>query len=170
MSTHADERADREAIVDCLHRLSRGQDRLDDELILSAYHPDAMDYHGKFQGSPQEFVEWLRESHATRTTNQLFLSNFTIDLDGDTAHVETYFMVPIRRDGSPNVNYTCGRYIDRFDRRGGEWRIAVRVVVTESVGQATAVPIDPGSDTGRRDRSDISYVRPLEGPPPPQQR
>jgi hypothetical protein len=160
-----DERADREAILDCLHRLSRGQDRLDDELILSAYHPDAIDYHSNFQGSPAEFVKWLRASHAERVTNQIFLTNFTVDIDGETAHAESYFMVPNRRAGNPNITFVCGRYIDRFDKRNGEWRIAVRVVVTESLSQAAAVPIDPLADSGRRDRSDVSYARPLVGPP-----
>src|SRR4051794_28309407 len=163
---------DRQAILDCLYRYTRGVDRLDDELIKSAYHPDAIDYHGSsFQGGPDGFVQWLHGSHVHRTTSQHFLTNVTYDIDGDTAHVESYFMVPIRRDDQPDtIGFVCGRYCDRFEKRDGDWRIALRVVITESVSQAAAVPIDAISDAGRRDRTDASYARPLEGPPPPQQR
>jgi hypothetical protein len=161
--------ADRQAILDCLHRYTRGVDRLDDDLIRSAYHPDAIDYHGgSFQGGPEEFIEWLHGSHVHRTTSQHFLSNFVFDIDGDTAHVESYFMVPIRRDDDPDkIGFVCGRYVDRFEKRDGDWRIALRVVITESMSQAAALPIDPVSDAGQRSRADASYARPLEGPPLP---
>jgi hypothetical protein len=165
--------ADRQAILECLHRYTRGVDRLDDELILSAYHPDAIDYHGaSFQGGPEDFVKWLHASHEHRTTSQHFISNFTFDFNGeDECHVESYFLVPIRRDDTDTMGYVCGRYADRFVRRDGDWRILVRVVVTDSVSSGLqAEKIDPVSDTGRRDRSDVSYARPLEGPPPPQDR
>src|SRR5882724_2908499 len=39
---------DRQAILDCLHRYTRGVDRLDRQLLLSAYHADAIDDHGLF--------------------------------------------------------------------------------------------------------------------------
>ena len=42
---------DREQIRQCLHRYARGVDRFDRELILSAFHPDALDEHGKFVGT-----------------------------------------------------------------------------------------------------------------------
>lgn len=164
------EREDREAILETLHRYTRGVDRLDDELILSVYHPDAIDYHGTFRGSPTEFVAWLHKSHENRVTTQHFLSNFTFDFDGDTAHVESYFFVPIRNKDSPNIDYVSGRYADKFEKRDGEWKIAVRVVVTESIGRAGFLPVDPIGDIGVRDRTDVSYARPLEGAPPPQHR
>ena len=37
---------DRQAILDCLTRYCRGMDRFDRALVLSAYHPDAIDDHG----------------------------------------------------------------------------------------------------------------------------
>ncbi len=42
---------DREAIRDCLLRYARGVDRFDRELIVSAFHPGAIDVHGKFVGT-----------------------------------------------------------------------------------------------------------------------
>lgn len=164
--------ADRDAIIDCLHRLARGIDRLDDELIRSAYHPDARDFHGAvFEGGPEEYIMWLHRAHAHRMTSQHFLTNFTVDVDGDTAHVETYFMAPIRRADAPaRVGLACGRYVDRFEKRGGDWRILVRVVITESFSEMRALAIPAQDDVGRRDLSDVSYARPLQGAPSPRAR
>lgn len=157
--------ADRREIADCLHRLARGIDRLDEALIRSSYHPDAYDYHGSFfEGGVEELVQWLRTSHVHRPSSLHLLTNITIDLDGDTAHVETYFMAPIRREEADRLALACGRYVDRFERRHGDWRILVRVVVTDMISDMRAIPIASEDDLGRRDRSDISYRRPLAGP------
>jgi hypothetical protein len=50
---------DREAIREVMARYCRGIDRLDVELIKSAYHPDAFDDHGPFKGLRDDFVEWI---------------------------------------------------------------------------------------------------------------
>jgi hypothetical protein len=155
-----DESADRQAILDCIHRYTRGVDRLDEELILSAYHEDAVDDHGGFVGSPPEFVAWLRQSHEKRIATQHFVTNHSFDFDGDVAHVESYFFVPQRNEGDPDATFACGRYVDRFERRGGEWKIAYRVCVIECVARAASVPF-PAASEGRRDRGDVSYARPL---------
>ncbi len=43
---------DRQDILDCLTRFSRGMDRFDRELLLSAFHPDAVIAAGDFVGGP----------------------------------------------------------------------------------------------------------------------
>jgi hypothetical protein len=48
---------DRQAIVDCLSRYSRRIDRMDRELLLSAYHQDAIDAHGTFVGNREELAD-----------------------------------------------------------------------------------------------------------------
>src|SRR4051794_36933919 len=133
---------DRQAILDCIHRYTRGVDRLDADLTLSAYHEDAVDDHGTFIGSPREFVEWLWPRPDTRWTRQHFVTNHTCELDGDTAHTETYYLCAMRPKDREVTTISGGRYIDRFERRDGEWRIAARVVVAE---WKTAPPVDePG--------------------------
>ena len=42
---------DRADILDCMNRYTRGADRLDRDLLLSAYHEDATDDRGAFTGS-----------------------------------------------------------------------------------------------------------------------
>jgi hypothetical protein len=78
--------ADRQAISDVLMTYSRGIDRLDRELLLSVYHEDAIDDHGVFVGSPEEFVDWAIAMHtATHLSHQHCIFNFTCDLDVDVA-------------------------------------------------------------------------------------
>ena len=55
---------DRQEIHNCIIRYSRGVDRLDRELLLSVYHPDAIDDHGMFVGGPEEFADWALAMHS----------------------------------------------------------------------------------------------------------
>jgi ketosteroid isomerase-like protein len=172
---------DRQAIQDCLARYSRGIDRLDRELLLSVYHPDAVDDHGVFVGSPAEFVDWAIAMHtATHLSHQHCVLNSTVDLDGDVAHVETYYLFAgMNRAGEP-LAVSGGRYVDRFEKREGRWAIAARVcvrdwapldAVPESLDasamtvvkglDAATVALMRSGDQPARDRSDVSYRRPL---------
>ncbi len=48
------------------------------------------------------------------------------------AAVETYFLAwqrDRRADGSEHETFLAGRYVDRFEKRSDEWRVAARVVV-----------------------------------------
>jgi hypothetical protein len=49
-----------------------------------------------------------------------------IDLDGDRAHVDSYWQL-LERDGDGHpVLAAFGRYHDRLERDGGRWRLAER--------------------------------------------
>jgi hypothetical protein len=59
-----------------------------------------------------------------------------IDLQGDIAHVESYVwaakkMHELSENGLPLMRISGVRYVDRFERRAGEWRIAERWFVPE---------------------------------------
>ena len=80
---------DREEIRDATLRYSRGLDRHDTALLVSAYHEDAWDDHGGFIGNREDFARvnnalheryWIRHQH--HMTNQI------IEIDGDTARCE----------------------------------------------------------------------------------
>ena len=173
--------ADRQAIHDCLMRYSRGVDRLDRELILSCYHPDAVDDHGVFIGDRDEFAGWVIAMHtATHVLHQHAIFNVFVDLDGDAAHTESYYMfVGLNRKGAP-LAMSGGRYLDRFEKRDGRWAIAARVCIRDwaplteipeplDQSQMTVVKALPEHirelmRTGpqpARDRTDPSYDRPL---------
>jgi hypothetical protein len=160
---------DREAITDCLYRYSRGLDRHDEEALYSVYHADAVDDHGSFLGRPEEFVPWAHALHETKwVAHTHFITNPRIELDGNIAHVESYVLFVLRRRDGEGVDLGGGRYLDRFERRDGEWRIAARKHVVEwrTQGDDTLFgsvnPHVTGYETGTKDRTDPSYLRPLE--------
>jgi hypothetical protein len=154
---------DRQAIVDCVHRYARGVDRGDEELVRSAYHADAVEDHGAYVGEVDGLVAFLGAAHAPFPAYQRYVSNTTVDLHGDEAHAESYYSCVLRRDDRGRLLVNGGRYVDRLERRDGQWRISRRVVVMEWEGTFEGGPPRFGSEVvGRRDHDDVSYQRPLE--------
>jgi SnoaL-like domain len=159
---------DKQDILDCLHRYARGMDRHDRDLARSAYHDDAIDDHVAFVGGPDDFLSWAFEYHAGQARHQHYITNHTIDLDGDQAHVETYFIfVATERNPESNQTVFGGRYVDRFERRESRWGIAVRLCLVEWAIDAKGL-LPPEADewlvatgTISQDPSDSSYDRPL---------
>ena len=158
---------DERDIRDCVTRYARGIDRHDVALIESAFHPDSQDHHGGDTRSREDLAEWGNELHATHTRRHShFLANSTVDIDGDTAHTETYFAVANNNQHGPLFGLAGGRYADRFERRDGRWAIAVRKCVAEwdstpgieLVDRLTEAFVSVGKLS--RDRSDLSYQRP----------
>ncbi|MFY9917778.1 MAG: nuclear transport factor 2 family protein [Mycobacterium sp.] len=168
MDPRLQELCDRADILDCLQRYARGIDRLDRELLRSAYHDGAIDDHVGFVGPVDDFIDWAFAYHATQTRHQHYLMNHTADIAGDEAHAETYYMfVGTDRDPAKPLIVSGGRYIDRFERRDGRWAIAARVCLVEWQSDATSllspelVEFLDTVQTVARDTSDNSYDRPL---------
>lgn len=154
---------DRESIRDCVLRYTRGLDREDEGLLRSAFHADALDDHGNFIGPALDFPKRKSRTNLHWANYQHYVSNQTIELDGDTAHIETYFLAALKRPDNA-MNLVGGRYIDRAERRESVWAIAARVVIIEwnidgPSSQAGRLA-DPFA-TGTHDKSDLSYQRPL---------
>ena len=159
---------DRQQILDCLQRYARGVDRVDEDLIRSAFHSDAIDSHGPVNGTVDDFLSYWLPLQAQREVSQHHITNHNVEISGDTAHAETYFLFFRKLFGDPVMLVAGGRYVDRFDRRNGVWRIAVRVVISEWQMHADGEPtvaLRELISRGRADRSDLSYARPLLGVP-----
>jgi hypothetical protein len=159
---------DRADIVDCLHRYARGMDRLDRALARSAYHEDAIDDHAAFVGTVDEFLDWAFAYHSTQARHQHYVSNHNIELAGDEAHVESYYLfVATERDALAPLKLFGGRYVDRFERRDGRWAIANRACLpewhTESAIPEFAAQMADHAEGNviARDVTDTSYIRPL---------
>ena len=58
------------------------------------------------------------------------LTNHYCELDGDTAHTETYFVYFGAQEEGP-TDVLGGRYLDDLERRDGEWRISRRLCFIE---------------------------------------
>lgn len=159
---------DRQDILACLTRFSRGMDRFDRELFLSAFHPDAVVDAGEFVGGPEALYDWACELHERgQTSTQHALLNHSCELDGDLAHAETYYLFVGRNRDETNW-VAGGRYLDRLERRAGVWRIALRCNAVEWSGLIPSLPI-PFRDVPdvhrngvpSRSQADPSYRRPL---------
>jgi hypothetical protein len=158
---------DRAAITDCLHRYTRGIDRFRPDLVRSAYHDDAMDDHCGVVLPVGEFVDGAFGPEDEQIRHrQHYLSNVTIELDGDVAHTETYYTsVNTYVDETQPLLVAGGRYVDRFERRDGRWAIAVRVCTAEwimrpesSLSSEQAARRGAGATC---DDDDVSFRRPL---------
>jgi len=160
---------DRQEIHDCLVAFSRGMDRFDRALYLSAFHDDAEVAAGPFVGNAADCYDWAAPMHEqAQTATHHSLLNVSYDINGETAHTETYYQFVARnRD---NSNWIAGgRYIDRFEKRNGSWKIALRTNIIEWSGELPSMPL-PFSDVpdilangaASRDTNDPSYARPLK--------
>lgn len=157
---------DKNEIREQLLRYSRGVDRFDARLIDSVYWPDAWDEHGPagtLRGADCAEV-LIGRMRANYKMQQHCLSNILIDVRGDTAYAESYLLsfLVIDRNGRDVTRSLGARYIDRFERRNGEWRIAHRVMVHEwSRIDEVVEQWPPGKATfiqGERGEHDMVYT------------
>lgn len=157
------------AIREVLQHYVRANDRLQFEDLAQAYHPDAYDDHGTYKGDVRGLIAWIAERHKTIEQSMHLTAAPLIEIDGDAAHVETYcILVQHERTGCVDLatrlpaycRYVFGlRYVDRFERRAGDWRIARRTVVWEwSQQEAGTLAMDPSWTLAQRSRADAVYA------------
>ncbi len=135
MAMSAAEIAAHAEIRQVLYRYCRGVDRGDREMLTSVYHPDGEDDHGSWRGKGRDFANYIVDSlDRAQCPSQHHITNVLIALDGDQAAVESYFIAfhpHPGEDDSEQLAFVGGRYLDRFERREGSWRIARRQVVLD---------------------------------------
>lgn len=177
--------ADRMAIQDVLYKWCRAIDRLDYDGMRAAFHPGATDRHGAYDGGVDGLVDWIRERHKPIPVSSHQVSNILIEFaKPDLALVETYIRTFQRypadakaalaqlaggQAGRPGVGVdmlSASRYVDRFERRNGEWRIARRTLIQDckqfiEVLENAPNP-QPGWLVGRRDKQDFIYLERVE--------
>lgn len=153
------------AVERVLRSYTRAVDRWDWDLLRSCYWPDATDDHGAFKGGVEEFVDYLRRlmPRFERTMHVLGQMIIDVNLARGVAAAETYTVAYHRVVSGPGdvADMVAGvRYVDRFERRSEQWRIARRVVAfdwhrTDPVAGPLTFP--PGSTVGVRSRHDPAY-------------
>lgn len=134
---------DRQDIYDLVCRYCRGVDRLDHDLIRACYWDDASDDRGFFQGGPDAFAAFAIKASKLSSSTHHLIGNALIEVEGDVAFGEIYLLAQHRtqdKTGAAIDFFVGGRYVDRYERRGGEWRIAHRTELTDWVRS------DPVSD------------------------
>ena len=166
-----DELEARTAIEDALKRFARAVDRQDWQAARALYHPDAFDDHGFFKGAPDAFLAHIAALHVEQEHSMHFNTNVLIEFGStERAFVETYVLVLQRfRAGTSKVppgaaGLRClasARYLDRFEKRGGEWRVSHRTLVfgdLESAPMAEPLRFPPQFTEQRHDLSDALYT------------
>lgn len=168
LSTQVRYLLDRTEILDCVAQHARGCDRHDVDLITAAYHDDGVDEHGYAINAGPDYGNWANATHAE--TSRVHTHNITThscEIDGDTAHAESYVIVILVGADGKSAQIINGRYIDRLERRDGRWRIALRRSTVEGMFLADARVLqspyftEKGYMVGTRDRADLAYERPL---------
>ena len=173
--------ADRLQIQDVLYRWCRAVDRLDKQGMLDVFWPGAIDSHGPYIGPAEGLIDWILVRHQPIAVSSHFIGNLLIEFAAeDVALVETYVRTiqqypPEAKSqlaqltggaaGDPEAAmdmFTSSRYIDRMERRDGEWRIARRDLAQDwkqivDVKYRALVPRE-GWIIGKRDGNDTVQV------------
>ena len=125
-------RAER-AIQRVMLAYAHGVDGCDFERVRDCFHPDAeVSWGDWYQGGRDEAIAWLEET-MPRLESTLHVFGppwIEVDLASGTAQCETYAInsarYPPDAEGGSVQNVAGTRYVDRFEKRDGCWRIASR--------------------------------------------
>ncbi len=169
---------DRQDILDCIQREARARDRQDVAQISSCWWEDGVDEHGAVVTFVPDYPARANMGHKMNfhmTAHNI--TNHLCEIDKDTAHCESYVMGGLHwlesstGSGSEGETTTLafGRYLDRMEKRNGEWRILVRRCTIEASINADGSWVHSANVKGFLkalwDGNDPSYDRPFEWKP-----
>ena len=153
---------DQQQIYNAVMRYCRSIDRLDMDLVRSAYHPDGIDNHTRFSGPIDSFITWVTGALGRFDGTMHIVGNHFVEGDGNVAVSETYGTAVHwgQPANDPKWNFTSGfRYVDHFAKRDGQWAIVERWAVREwTRSEAGRFMRKEGEGPSpSRDRDDIVY-------------
>jgi hypothetical protein len=127
---------DRDEIGRLIRTYAHGVDRRDWSLVRSCFADDAEAQGSRSTGPIEPYLAALRPGVEFYPTTMHFMGNQLIELDGDTAHVETYAVAYHWKDEVAGTdhpeNLVVGvRYLDTLQRRDEGWRITRRQVAPD---------------------------------------
>ncbi len=150
--------ADESALRDLVIQYGRGIDRRDFELLRSVFTPDAqLDYgEGHYVGGLNGFLDHLGHSLGRFQITQHNMTNSLFRFAGDRAEGETY-VVAYHVMSGPEAKMVVGggRYLDRFRRLDGVWKIGHRITVQDWAQPDGIINVR----FGKVDATDLSYTR-----------
>jgi hypothetical protein len=125
-------------MYDVLMRYCQGVDRSDPDLVASVYWEDGYDDHGTmFQGPGWEFAKFFEGAPGkVKPPGAMHvIGNHYVEFEGpDLAFSEAYYITmnhSLVDEKTEQLFTFWGRYLDRFERRNGEWRTAHRICLHE---------------------------------------
>jgi hypothetical protein len=138
---------DKQRIHEVLVRYCRGVDRVDRDLIASAFHDDAECEFGSLLLTGENIASAIGEAAGGCDLTTHMIGNELIELHGDSAHGETYYLSTAILDGESGkqLRQRAGRYVDLLERRDGEWKLSKRVVVEDWCRFSDLPALPPGT-------------------------
>ncbi|MFW6092880.1 MAG: nuclear transport factor 2 family protein [Pseudomonadota bacterium] len=134
--------ADKQEIYELSCTYMRGQDRLDATLHRSVFWDDAWCSYGVYEGGPDGFVDFAQNALRSHASNHHMIGQVQVDVtDDDEAFGEVYYQAFHQltdAEGSARDLFVSGRYVDRYERRGGVWKIAYRCELVDWVREEAA--------------------------------
>ncbi len=145
----------KQEIIEVTVRYARAIDRMDEAMLRSVFHPDSQHNHfyagpssdpdrPATEDDPGDFVRFAFQVLSAHTQTHHQLGNHLVEFDSDTqARCECYFTAyhRMRALGDPEAGadafetemdfFVGGRYVDRFECRGGVWKIVQRTGMTD---------------------------------------
>jgi hypothetical protein len=166
---------DREAIRDLISAYAHAVDRQRWDMMERIFHPDARFQFGTLTGDWRSFVEQARAVVGPCLATQHQLGQVMFGFEGaDLCHTETYMtamhtippgyptLASFPDKGKIYCAIVAGRYIDRMERRAGEWRIANRLLLCDWQEYRESDGIDlsimPEGCIGMHDDNDVPTV------------
>jgi len=124
-------RSDHGLITDVLVRYATGIDTRDWALFRTCFTKDVQADYGEGVGAWTDvdgITEYMTVMHRDMVDTKHMLSNFVIEVDGDTASASTYVHAVLVVTREPLTWFEpVGRYEDRLVRTSEGWRISHRV-------------------------------------------
>jgi len=157
---------------------TRGLDRHDPALMPKSFWPEATISYATLV-KVDDIVSYANDGHSNAAAHQHHVTGLTLDVDGNTAHEEGYILYSsdmprnkaLDTPGQPTpgrallggklTSLGTGRYENRYERRDGQWRMIVHEYTHDITMLLQPVDLCATACLGRWDRSDISYLRPL---------
>ncbi|HKV19440.1 MAG TPA: nuclear transport factor 2 family protein [Mycobacterium sp.] len=150
-----------------VHAYCRAVDRGDVERLRDLYHDDAVDAHGGFSaGGAAKFLDELAAARPYIRAMQHNITTVNFVIAGEKAEGEVYTIAVhtlAGRDRDTDL-IVGGRYLDKYEKRDGSWKIIERTIVTDWArvrdpsAMDTSHPITRDTLKGSVDASDPSYA------------
>lgn len=156
---------DKQDCSELVYRMQRGLDRADFDLIRSVFHADGAIDLGGFSGPVEEFIKWVTPTLAAMKRTHHHIGNQLITVDGDMARGESYLIAShdFTRDGKDLTYILSARYLDRFERRNGTWKILKRTLVSDCIAEGPTMDAPRHAPNkrhwGARGQADLSYTK-----------
>lgn len=136
----------KQSLHELMSSYCRAVDRADEHALLALFHPEAIVNGGIVNGTAAAFASgvanWLRTNAPVAfhtITNEYF------EVHGDHATGECYVLALNATSGAAGNTdtITAGRYLDRFERRQGQWKFIEHTFVMDcNINQPSSAVFD----------------------------